>query len=285
MLAFRMLFFVAVGVGLASCRAGEKAARAESNSEAVRYEHIVRKKPRPLQIHVVRVDMRHPGIELVTLVSDDPDGAGPADSTLADPRELASGSNLVVAINTNPFRVLGEFPDDESYKYGLGRPSQIVGWSQTPDRIVSLPLKGYFNFWVDPEGRANINNLRAVKPAGHAVAGFGRLMEGGQITESRSSPLHPRSALGYDRQRRWLILVALDGRVDGYSEGMTRVELAKLMQELGCWTAINLDGGGSTILFLRDKSGKLKIMNRPSDGHPRPIPVMLGVRKMQLTAE
>ena len=41
-------------------------------------------------------------------------------------------------------------------------------------------------------------------------------------------------------------VVAVDGR--GISKGVTQVELAYLMAEIGCYNAINFDGGGSTSL-------------------------------------
>ena len=55
---------------------------------------------------------------------------------------------------------------------------------------------------------------------------------------------------------------------------MTLQELAQLMKELGCLDALNLDGGGSSIM-IRDGN----ILNSPCDmTGPRPVPVMIGVR-------
>jgi exopolysaccharide biosynthesis protein len=60
---------------------------------------------------------------------------------------------------------------------------------------------------------------------------------------------------------------------------MTAHELAELMVRLGADRAINLDGGGSSIMLVADAEGDLEIVNRPSGGQPRPIPVLLGVRR------
>jgi exopolysaccharide biosynthesis protein len=54
------------------------------------------------------------------------------------------------------------------------------------------------------------------------------------------------------------------------------------MQELGCWDALNLDGGGSSLLLLATNETGLAIMNRPSDPETRPVPVMLGLRRRPL---
>ena len=78
---------------------------------------------------------------------------------------------------------------------------------------------------------------------------------------------HPRTAVGIARDGRRLLLVVVDGRQKGYSDGMTLRELADLMRALGARDAINLDGGGSTTLVYADpdSSGSLRIANRPSD--------------------
>ncbi|MBI1761680.1 MAG: phosphodiester glycosidase family protein [Acidobacteria bacterium] len=70
---------------------------------------------------------------------------------------------------------------------------------------------------------------------------------------------HPRTALGWRADGRF-VLVAVDGRQPRQSVGMTIPELAVLMRELGCVEAINLDGGGSTTMVIKNK-----VVNSPSD--------------------
>jgi exopolysaccharide biosynthesis protein len=69
---------------------------------------------------------------------------------------------------------------------------------------------------------------------------------------------HPRSAICIDMNNH-LYFVAIDGRYSE-SDGMKIPEIAHLMQSLNCQEAMNLDGGGSTLLFANDL-----IINRPSD--------------------
>lgn len=78
---------------------------------------------------------------------------------------------------------------------------------------------------------------------------------------------HPRTAVGLARDGRRLLLVVVDGRQKGYSDGMTLRELAELMRGLGARDAINLDGGGSTTLLYAEprRNAPLRIANRPSD--------------------
>ena len=67
---------------------------------------------------------------------------------------------------------------------------------------------------------------------------------------------NPRTAIGYTADNN-LILLTADGR-EGSSIGMTLTELANLMKSLGCVNAINLDGGGSTVMYVNGQ-----IVNRP----------------------
>ena len=89
---------------------------------------------------------------------------------------------------------------------------------------------------------------------------------------------HPRTAVGLAAGGRRLLLVAVDGRQLPYSDGMTLRELADFFLQLGVSSAINLDGGGSTTLVVREPSGELRIANRPSDKEgERPVGNALAV--------
>jgi len=74
----------------------------------------------------------------------------------------------------------------------------------------------------------------------------------------------PRTALGVTKDGH-VLLVVVDGRQQN-SVGLTLLEMAFLMQELGAETALNLDGGGSSEMVVNDK-----IVNVPSDGHERAL--------------
>ena len=76
---------------------------------------------------------------------------------------------------------------------------------------------------------------------------------------------HPRTLVGLAAGGRRLLLVTVDGRQPGYSMGMTLRELAGLMRALGATDAINLDGGGSTAMALRNGMGGAVLGNHPSD--------------------
>ncbi|MCE5229964.1 phosphodiester glycosidase family protein [bacterium] len=75
---------------------------------------------------------------------------------------------------------------------------------------------------------------------------------------------HPRTAIGFNNKHFYMVVV--DGRQPSLSEGMTMPELAQFMADLGATEALNMDGGGSSELWMDGQ-----VMNSPSDGHERPI--------------
>ena len=76
----------------------------------------------------------------------------------------------------------------------------------------------------------------------------------------------PRTALGYTSDNVVWIL-AVDGRHKGV-DGMTYVEMASIFKALGCEAAVNLDGGGSTQMLVRNpQTDKIEMQNWPSDPH------------------
>lgn len=73
---------------------------------------------------------------------------------------------------------------------------------------------------------------------------------------------HPRTSIGKKGTHK-IVLVTLDGRAKE-SRGMTVAELADLMLSLRCRDAVNLDGGGSTTMWISGKPFN-GIVNMPCD--------------------
>jgi exopolysaccharide biosynthesis protein len=112
-----------------------------------------------------------------------------------------------------------------------------------------------------PETEETWNNFDDI------VNGTPLLVHGGKIIQDFSEEKtlhsflvekHPRTAIGIKPDGTW-ILVVVDGRQPELSLGLTMEELAELMANLGCSSAMNLDGGGSTTFYYDGK-----ILNSPS---------------------
>ncbi len=114
-------------------------------------------------------------------------------------------------------------------------------------------------------------------PYAVAISGESVLLRRGRVVATDDVYLHPRTAIGIDRDTGKVILVAVDGRQET-SRGLTLVELARLLRRLGAESALNFDGGGSTtIAGLGRDHTDLRVLNSPSDGSQRSIPEGLAV--------
>lgn len=70
----------------------------------------------------------------------------------------------------------------------------------------------------------------------------------------------PRTGVGVLGQNH-LVFIVVDGRSDGYSRGVTTPEFAYMFKELGCVSAYNLDGGGSSVMVFNNQ-----LVNKPMGG-------------------
>ncbi|MCH5186683.1 MAG: S-layer homology domain-containing protein, partial [Oscillospiraceae bacterium] len=108
------------------------------------------------------------------------------------------------------------------------------------------------------------------KDAEYAIGCIGgRLVENGNICSGFEAGSAPRTAVGIKADGQ-VVFYTIDGRQQGYSHGVTLDTLAWRMAELGCVDAVNLDGGGSTVIAgIYPGSSTLSVINSPSDGSLR----------------
>ena len=74
---------------------------------------------------------------------------------------------------------------------------------------------------------------------------------------------HNRTAIGLKKDGT-IVLVVADGRSKGQADGLSLPELTRVMRWIGCCEAANLDGGGSTTMYVKGR-GTEGIVNHPSD--------------------
>jgi len=106
------------------------------------------------------------------------------------------------------------------------------------------------------------------KQAANIIGGGPQLIKNGRVEITNAaekilpafvSDFHPRTAIARLKSGQ-ILLLAVDGRQPGVSAGMPLTMLADLLIEFGAVEAINLDGGGSTTMVIRNK-----LVNKPSD--------------------
>jgi hypothetical protein len=96
----------------------------------------------------------------------------------------------------------------------------------------------------------------------------------------------PRTAYGVSKDNRYLYLMTIDGRQSGYSDGALDNETGYWMVQFGAWNVINMDGGGSTALYMSDSTGNPVAINHssylPAYGRERYIGSHFGVHAKPL---
>jgi len=100
--------------------------------------------------------------------------------------------------------------------------------------------------------------------AAYGVSGLYTLLRDGQIADGLPAAPNPYTAVGLKADGT-AVFYTIDGRQKGYSVGATYAQVAQRLQELGCVSAVALDGGGSTTLGATlPGSAGFAVVNKPS---------------------
>ncbi|MCX8127818.1 MAG: phosphodiester glycosidase family protein [Synergistetes bacterium] len=145
----------------------------------------------------------------------------------------------------------------------------IVGYGERGNILYQLQIgeKVSVKAYLIPEKKSPI-----WREVSFLIQGGPTLIENGEIVNDDEgfnhnliNKKHPRTIIGETRSGH-IILMVIDGRNPIRSEGLTVEELKIMLKNLGLKNALNLDGGGSTTLYLQGK-----LYNTPSDGKEREI--------------
>lgn len=112
-----------------------------------------------------------------------------------------------------------------------------------------------------------------------AVSGGTLLVKDGEIANFTHVIYgsNPRTAVGVSKDEETFYLITVDGR-QATSIGFTQTELAEFLVEKGIYTAMNLDGGGSTTMVVRQLGDEsYTVQNSPSDKSLRNVPNAIAV--------
>ncbi|MBQ7151861.1 MAG: phosphodiester glycosidase family protein [Synergistaceae bacterium] len=137
-----------------------------------------------------------------------------------------------------------------------------LAWNNEDEAIFSVAYESEINSWYDME------NIIQAGPLLLDEGGISYIDEG--FNNSLLSTRHPRSVIGISEAGEWIFFV-MDGRNGLHSSGATISELIEILRAQGVYSALNLDGGGSTEIIINGK-----IYNFPSDGRERKISYGLG---------
>lgn len=253
--------------------------------QAVVCHHEIRRNPN-LSIHWLWLDLADTNIALhVAMAGGAPTNSGHWVTTLLPPSEIAEREHFDVAINGD-FFLAENTVDIEGKKTGYvrGKLSEPRGPAMTDGKLwhAATEVRSCLEITISNTARIFVcNPSDPVDPAARQIIG-GRpiIVQDGQpvtYTNKFSTTRHPRTAVGVDKSGHRLLLLEVDGRQPNLSVGMSLKELSAEMLRLGAYTALNLDGGGSSTMVWRDPAThKLKILNSPSDTRERSVAEILG---------
>ena len=175
--------------------------------------------------------------------------------------ENVTDAYIIAGDRIAPFSMESIYGIGTVSKFGSGTCNKTTFAIKTNNEEVKSKLEVGTRVRVQYKFTGELADYDNVVGAGDTV-----LWEGNCVAEANYR--HPRTFIGA-RADGSIILMEVDGRQaskDRY--GVTLKEEAAIMKYYGAECAFNLDGGGSsTICILQD--GEFKIMNTPSDGHPR----------------
>lgn len=235
----------------------------------------------PTRLFVATIDLTNPRLHLrVAPGGPDPDGTGKWETTLLEPTKIAAREHFDFVVNGDFFDVLAvKDAEGTNSGYHAGQWALTVGPAMTDGRTWSSSTGARPCFVVRTNQTAAIELL--ARPAAddwEVVGGNVILVKEGVAITHTNQVRHPRTAVGLDAARTNLVVMVVDGRKPGIAAGMSYDELAREMIRLGCAEALNLDGGGSSVMAVRDPvTGVLKILNQPTDGRERAVADVLGV--------
>ena len=229
--------------------------------EGITYLRDTRQSPRPMVVHIVKVNLRQKSLSFL-VTPGDPKADLPVKARTTS--QFLEDYGLQLAINGDGFTPWHTNSLLDYYPHS-GDPVDPVGFAASKGQIYSENPGNEPILYIARNNRARFNS-----PLGgifNAVSGNAMLVEDGKALNGLDDSVQPRTAIALDERRRRLIILLVDGRQPNYSEGVTLDELAKMIIELGGHTAMNLDGGGSTTLVVEGPNGKAKVLNSPIDQH------------------
>lgn len=225
------------------------------------------KLPRPVVVNILEIDTTAPGVRFEMSPGN---GATPGEVTRETTRAFMDKIGAQLGINVGFY--------DTKAKYG-GLDTDLIHLASSNGDVFSKAKGGEWVFDVSKDGRPRIGKADAPEATTidggtkvyNAAGGNQPMLRGGEVVtpdDGYTKALNPHTAVGVSRDKKKVYLVTVDGRQQGYSEGLRTDEMARLMLRFGAWDAINFDGGGSTTLAIDDTDdGKAdsRLLNSPSD--------------------
>jgi multisubunit Na+/H+ antiporter MnhC subunit len=252
----------------------------ETLYDGVTYRRIVKYFPDAVIAHVIVIDTKTKGIRFLVT---------PADTKSETPLNARTTSQFLgefgvqIAINGDGFSPWWSRSPADYYPHA-GDPVAPLGFtaSSGDDYFQGLELDEGERPTLYISRRNALNFNDRPNRVFSAISGDRMLVLQGQpVPGLDDSELDPRTAIGLNKNGRYLYLLVVDGRQPFYSAGITFADLAQLLVDQGANIAMSLDGGGSSTMVIEGEDGEPVVLNSPIDnyipGRERPVANHFGV--------
>ena len=243
--------------------------------DGITYRRKVHTEPRLWIAHIITIDLHTEGISFLVTPPDDKKSDTPLNARTTS--TFLRDYNVQIAVNGGEFSPWHSNSLLDYYPH-VGDPVAPTGFTASRGKRYAEGNRPVL--YISENNIAQFGKPRS--KVYNAISGSHMLVVEGEPIEGLDSEIPaPRTALGVDFGPDRLVIVVVDGRQPFYSEGATLTQLADLLIEYGVYTAMNMDGGGSSTLVIENENGKAEVLNSPIDSHipgrERPVANHLGV--------
>lgn len=228
--------------------------------EGIEYATGMATSPRLMRAWAVRVNLMNPD---VSMFASPGNGGAPYDTTLQGTDAFVSQYGPKVATNACHWDVNTPAPY-----------ADVLGLLISNGNLISSAggiWPTQLNFTIDKYVYVAASN----DPPVGVYTGIetGPLVLYNGVVQPYAPAINPYTGFGISQDGKRLIMVCVDGRQPGWSDGCTYAELGQWLLDFGAWNGVHADGGGSTCMVRQD----IGVCNRPCYGYVRPVAVNLGV--------
>lgn len=220
----------------------------------------------PMHVFILQADLSKKDIHLELLTPFNKPAIGR--QTITDMIRYANAKQhrVVAAVNGDFFNLDSGAPLGIAYKDGIAV-KDTFNTNKEQQGLTYLGLSTLKKIFIGTrqDGRAVWSKLNFAAGSGvYLVKDF-------KPVKQTIKAIHPRTCVGIAPNNKIYFMVA-DGRDPGYSMGMNYSEMGIVMETLGVKDAVNLDGGGSSEIVVKNPGTKqYEVRNKPSDKAERPV--------------
>jgi uncharacterized protein YraI len=245
--------------------------------KGVTYYRTERTSPRRLVTHVLEIDTRNADALRFLVTPPLRDTIPPLCTQTTS--QFLDAHDMQIAVNGDEYQYLDpeRFPP-QNYCAG-GDPVVPASLAASRGRVYSQKQASRPTLYINQK-----NEITFDTPKGkiyNAISGERLLIsKGKKVSGLDTQNLQPRTAIGINRNGRWMHLIVVDGR-ESASEGASFSQLADLLVSYGVYTAMSFDGGGSSTMVIEGVDRRPRVLNTPVNentvGKERAVANHLGI--------